>query len=108
VRALIDEGAIEHVNGVFRVTATIAHVTIPGTIQEVIMTRLERLPERAQAVLRMAAVIGRSFPYRVLAAVAQHDADSLEWDLRHLQQRQLIEARKRDDGTRRHHDLRSA
>jgi tetratricopeptide (TPR) repeat protein len=90
LRALIDEGAIEHHEGAFRVTERIDQVVIPGTIQEVVLTRVERLPPAAQTLLRMAAVIGRSFPYRVLEAVAGTEAQGLDWKLRHLERRQLI------------------
>src|SRR5439155_13091738 len=43
IRALIDEGAIEYRDGRFRATEKIETFKIPGTVQEVIMARLDRL-----------------------------------------------------------------
>jgi len=40
---------------------------LPSTITEVLEARLDRLPEAATRVVRPAAVIGRTFWYRVLA-----------------------------------------
>jgi len=40
---------------------------LPATVQEVLEARLDRLPEAATRVVRPAAVIGRTFWYRVLA-----------------------------------------
>src|SRR5439155_14590661 len=94
VRGLIDEGAVECADGAFSLTEKIDSVVIPGTIQEAIMARIDRLPASARSVAQVAAVIGRSSPYRVLAAVAKREARSLEWELRHLKRRQLIVERR--------------
>ncbi|HEY8807122.1 MAG TPA: adenylate/guanylate cyclase domain-containing protein [Candidatus Limnocylindria bacterium] len=40
---------------------------LPATVQEVLEARLDRLPDAATRVVRPAAVIGRTFWYRVLA-----------------------------------------
>jgi class 3 adenylate cyclase/tetratricopeptide (TPR) repeat protein len=42
---------------------------LPATIQEVVEARLDRLPDSAKRVVRPAAVIGRTFWYRVLAGL---------------------------------------
>jgi len=57
---LIDQGAVEHHEGRFRITERIEHVVIPGTVQDVIMTRVDRLDESARQLLQAASVIGRS------------------------------------------------
>jgi class 3 adenylate cyclase/tetratricopeptide (TPR) repeat protein len=89
IRSLVDQGAVEETEAGLRVTEKIESVVIPGTIQEVIMARIDRLPEHVRHVLQLASVIGRSFAYRILAAVAQ-DAEQLEWDLGYLRKRQLL------------------
>ena len=64
-------------------------VTIPDTIQGVIMARIDRLDERLKGVLGVAAVIGRSFFYRVLRAVLDH-GDGLDERLGVLKAANLI------------------
>ena len=41
----------------------------PGTVQEVIMARVDRLPDDTRRLLQTASVIGRSIYHRVLADV---------------------------------------
>ncbi|MBI1800440.1 MAG: AAA family ATPase, partial [Chloroflexi bacterium] len=53
-----------------------AHLSIPDTLQSLLVSRIDRLEEEARHTLQMAAVIGRSFAYRVLAAIAGGAADS--------------------------------
>ncbi len=50
---------------------------VPENVEEVIRERLERLPPLPQRLLRMAAVLGREFPLRLLQAVWQ-GRESLE------------------------------
>lgn len=50
---------------------------LPEGIRAVIGERLSRLPETTQQVLTLAAVIGREFPYDLLASVADVDQETL-------------------------------
>jgi len=43
--------------------------SVPGTIQEVLLARIERLPAEAKRVLQTASVLGREFSARLLAAI---------------------------------------
>ena len=76
VRSLVEEGAVEPHDGGFRATQKIHSVVIPGTVQEVIMTRVDRLDLRKKKILQTASVVGRSFHYDVLLQIFQ-DADEL-------------------------------
>jgi tetratricopeptide (TPR) repeat protein len=69
VRTLVDEGAVEVRKGRFRATEKIHGVVIPGTIQEVVMARIDGLPLRRKQVLQTACVIGGTFHRAVLAEV---------------------------------------
>jgi class 3 adenylate cyclase/tetratricopeptide (TPR) repeat protein len=91
IRTLIDAGAIVHnpESGRWRATALVETVTIPDTIQGVIMARVDRLDEDVKQVLRAAAVIGRSFLYRVLQAVTAADAQ-LDGYIGRLQEIELV------------------
>jgi len=91
VRSLIDQGAVEYADGRFRVTAKIDTVVIPGTIQDVIMARVDRLGESARQMLQTASVIGRHFYYSIISHIMEREG-SLDDDLALLQEKQLIEA----------------
>mgnify|MGYP003694729927 CR=1 FL=1 len=43
---------------------------MPATIQDLLTARIDRLPESAKRLLRVAAVLGREFSYPLLDAVA--------------------------------------
>lgn len=90
VRALVDQGAIEQREEGFRVTSRLDNVELPGTIDEFIMSRVDRLDESAREVLRIASVIGRQFPTRVLARVVPRQHQLFD-DLMSLVDRQMIE-----------------
>jgi len=74
VRSLVDEGAAEQVDGLFRATDKIQTVTIPGSIQELVMARVDALDASKRQVLQAAAVIGGRFPVEVLARVVENVA----------------------------------
>ena len=79
MRSLIDGGAVvrDPKTGHWKATFHIETVTIPDTIQGVIMARVDRLDEEMKQVLRSASVIGRTFLYRILKGIneAVHELD---------------------------------
>lgn len=95
LRVLIDLGVIhrDSITGRWRVTAQIEAFTIPDTVQGVILARLDRLEEGAKQVLRLASVIGRSFLYRVLRAIAGARGQ-LDDNLAKLQVSELIQEKQ--------------
>jgi len=91
VRALIDAGMVYPDGGQWRAHADIAAVTVPTSIQAVILSRVDRLSAEARRVLRSAAVIGRLFRRRLLAQLVHaHDDAGLDGALRELEERALI------------------
>jgi len=52
-------------------------VTVPDTVQEVLLARINRLPERERRLLQSAAVIGKSVPVDVLRVLAQLPEEEL-------------------------------
>lgn len=71
IESLIDRGVAtrDPATGRWLVTSDSESARIPGSIQGVIMGRMDLLDEDVKRVLRAAAVIGRSFLYRVLQAI---------------------------------------
>ena len=95
IRTLIDTGAVvrDSRSGRWRATARVEGIHIPDTIQGVIMARVDRLDEDLKQVLRTAAVIGRSFLYRVLRTIAKAGSE-LDRHLSELQGIELIREKK--------------
>jgi len=71
IRMLIDRGAIIQENDGWVAGVNFDSVEIPDNLQSLLLARIDRLPEEAKLVLRVASVIGRQFPVRVLEKVLQ-------------------------------------
>jgi len=102
IHSLIDSGAIVRDNGSCRTTSLMEEITVPDTLQGVIMARLDRLDDEPRRLLQMAAVIGRTFSYPVLASVIRRavapdmpapSEEALRQHLLFLQQAELIRQR---------------
>ena len=76
-------------------TAALAR-TIPRTLHGLLMARVDRLPEDTKHLLQLASVIGREFPTRLLAAVADAPG-GLEPLLRELARREFMYQRVRGE-----------
>ncbi|MGO9147917.1 MAG: adenylate/guanylate cyclase domain-containing protein [Desulfomonilia bacterium] len=94
VRSFIDERSIVMKSGGFEVTDKLTTTSIPHTINEVLMARIDRLDQKTKDLVKTASVIGRNFFYRILAEVAQTIED-IDSRLEYLEEIQLIRERKR-------------
>ncbi len=96
VRALIASGAMVRRadTGQWETTSLLAATPLPTTIEGIIVGRIDRLEDEVKQVLKAAAVVGRSFFYRVLKAVTQAGM-ALEEDLAKLQRADLVHERRR-------------
>lgn len=70
IRSFIDTGAIRETSGGLRVTKHLSDVQVPGTVQELMMERVDRLRAVVRDVLQWAAVVGRTFSVKILEAVS--------------------------------------
>jgi class 3 adenylate cyclase/tetratricopeptide (TPR) repeat protein len=70
---------------------------VPNTIHDVVMARIDRLPDETKQVLQTAAVIGREFSLRLLRAVWRGPAP-LETHLRELSRLEFFYERVLTDG----------
>jgi ABC-type oligopeptide transport system substrate-binding subunit len=94
VRALAGCGALAHdaATGVWHATLAAAGIARPATINGILTARIDDLPAATRRVVRLAAVIGRIFPHRLLAAIAG-DGPDLDAHLRTLHGQELIQPR---------------
>ncbi len=98
MRSFIDIGAVVRKNGCYLITDMVGAVTIPQTVNDVVMSRIDRLDDSTREVLRIASVIGRTFFHRILSHVID-DTEKIESALRELKEMQLIIERYRFDET---------
>jgi predicted ATPase len=70
VKSLKDLRIIEKKNSTYHLAKDIKEVTIPSTIQDVIMARVDTLPEGAKEVLQIGSVIEREFKYKLIKKVS--------------------------------------
>jgi class 3 adenylate cyclase/tetratricopeptide (TPR) repeat protein len=96
IRSFLDEGLIEVKNDRFLLTENIKYANIPESIDNVLLSRIDRLDEQTKELLKTASVIGRNFYYKVLeeAAVTIEEVDN---KLEYLKDVQLINERKKRD-----------
>src|SRR5262249_38650156 len=76
-KAILESGQLKAVDGHYELVGSSTTLTIPATLQDSLMARLDRLVT-AKAVAQYAAVIGRQFAYDLLSTVAQLDALTLQ------------------------------
>jgi class 3 adenylate cyclase/tetratricopeptide (TPR) repeat protein len=62
---------IERKDNTYRIAKDIQTVTIPATIHDVIMARVDSLPERAKGVLQTGSVVGREFSHDLINRVME-------------------------------------
>jgi class 3 adenylate cyclase/tetratricopeptide (TPR) repeat protein len=96
VRSFIDNGAIVLKDGSFQITEKINTMTIPITINDVLMARIDRLEEPTRDLVKVASVIGRNFFYRILKEVWEMFED-IDDRLSYLKEIQLIRERTRTE-----------
>ncbi|MGE5259147.1 MAG: ATP-binding protein [Hyphomicrobiales bacterium] len=90
ISSLNYKGIIEKVDGQFRMAKDIGHVSLPSTIQDVIMARVDSLPEGSKAVLQTGSVVGREFSHDLIQNVGGIAEDALWSHLSALKDAELL------------------
>ena len=90
IRSLNDLKLIEKKNIQCRLVKDIQDVTIPSTIQDVIMARVDSLPEGAKEVLQTGAAIEREFSYDLIKRVKELPEQELLSQLSALKDSELL------------------
>jgi class 3 adenylate cyclase/tetratricopeptide (TPR) repeat protein len=90
VKSLRETGAIVLQDGHWALTAEAMAFQVPDTVHDVLMTRIDRLPDGAKRVLQIGAVMGREFPFELLKAVGDLPEPELLAHLSALKDAELI------------------
>ena len=91
-RHLIEEGKVFDEAGQFRTDIEIGESEVPENVRLIVGRRLERLDENVKRALTAAAVIGRSFSFKLLTAICQIELDELFTIVEKAQQMRIIVA----------------
>jgi predicted ATPase len=88
--SLKDLKVIEKKGNTFSATKDLRAVTMPSTIQDVIMARVDSLPEAAKNVLQVGSVIGREFSFELIQEVTKLPETELLSSLSTLKDSELL------------------
>ncbi len=88
VRNMVNEGVLFKKNDRWVIKADIESEKIPDSLQGLLTARVDRLPSEAKLTLRIASVIGRTFPEHVLERVVT----ALQPDIHLMEQLSILES----------------
>ncbi len=90
VQALFESGVLTR-NGTVKLAKSMNAVKVPGTVQAILASRLDRLPPDEKELLQVLALIGRQFPLSLIRRVVGDGADDdLDRMLADLQMAEFI------------------
>jgi class 3 adenylate cyclase/tetratricopeptide (TPR) repeat protein len=69
-KTLVESGVLRPSNGSYALERPAEQVVVPDTIQEVILSRIDRLEQEAREAIQLASVIGREFTVRLLNRIS--------------------------------------
>jgi ABC-type oligopeptide transport system substrate-binding subunit/class 3 adenylate cyclase len=87
IRHLMEQGLIIQDTQGWRATEELEEMSIPDTLQGVLLARIDRLEEDVRRTLQMASVIGKSFLYRILETISEAEMQLVT----HLSQLQRVD-----------------
>jgi class 3 adenylate cyclase/tetratricopeptide (TPR) repeat protein len=94
VRHLLESELISEQDGQWVVSDEINNVSLPDTLQGLILARIDRLEDGIRETLQLASVIGKSFLFKLLEAIAEAEQE-LETHLAQLQRLDLVREKHR-------------
>ena len=88
-KMVVESDWLHETDGRYELTGPLPTLSIPSTLQDSLMARLDR-QTAAKAVAQLGATIGREFSYALIAAISLLDEETLSEGLRQLVETELI------------------
>ena len=88
-KMVVESDWLQETDGHYELTGPLPTLSIPSTLQDSLMARLDRLAT-AKAVAQLGATIGREFSYALIAAIAPSDEATLHEGLQQLVTAELV------------------
>lgn len=89
-RTLVEEGYLLRSDGQVRLTRPVDEIRMPGTVEELIGARLDRLGPHGKRVVQVAAVLGRQFHREQLIALLASESIDVRSELEALEARGIV------------------
>ena len=105
LKALIEKGSVRRESGHWQ-RCDVTELHIPQSVKEAIGHRLDRVTKECNEILRIGAVLGKTFSFEELTAAAQQDEDTMLDALDQAVGAQLISAGDGDSFTFTHDKIR--
>jgi predicted ATPase len=93
-KAILEADFLREHDGGYRLTGPMSGITIPATLQDSLMARLDRLPN-IREVAQLGAVLGREFVYEMVQAIGSMEETTLQNGLDELVAAELLYQRGR-------------
>jgi class 3 adenylate cyclase/tetratricopeptide (TPR) repeat protein len=90
IKSLKDLGFIERKDATYRISKSLQTIHIPSTIQDIIMARVDALPEGAKELLQVGSLIEREFSYKLIKAAMHLPEEDLLRRLSFLKDAELL------------------
>jgi predicted ATPase len=88
-KSVLESGVLKETDGCYELTAPLSSLAIPATLQDSLMSRLDRLVT-AKTVAQYASVIGRQFSYELLQVMSELEEATLQRELGRLVDAELL------------------
>ena len=88
-KSLLESGQLKALDGHYELTGSLRTLTIPATLQDSLMARLDRLMT-GKVIAQLGAAIGRQFAYDLLHTVSQLDEATVQRELNRLVDAELV------------------
>jgi predicted ATPase len=89
VQALFEQGVLAR-NGSIRLVKSLSEIKVPATVQGVLASRIDRLPNALKELLQILSIIGREFPVSLVKRVVSGPDSDLQKMLAELQLAEFI------------------
>ena len=93
-KTILEADFLRERNGCYELARQLSEVTIPATLQDSLMVRLDRLPS-IREVAQLGAVLGREFTYEMVQAIVSIEETTLQECLAQLVHAELLYQRGR-------------
>src|SRR5262249_40959234 len=70
-RSLLEDGVLQRDGARITLARSLDAITVPDTIHDVLIARIDRLAEESRRAIQVASVIGREFALRLLARITE-------------------------------------
>jgi predicted ATPase len=90
IKSLKDLGFIERKDSTYRISKELQTICIPSTIQDIIMARVDALPEGAKELLQVSSLIEREFGYKLIKSAMHLPEEDLLRRLSFLKEAELL------------------